>query len=264
MAEGRRRELVTLGDVTIDLVSDGTGRLLVLIPSKARDSLDFDPVAEGLSGRGFRVLRPQPRGALGSAGPADGVRLQDLAADVAHLIVREATGPAIVVGHAFGNWVARVLAQEHPHLVAGVVLAAAAAANYPPEQRTDVRTCSDPALPGARRLEALARSFFAPGHDPSAWLDGWHAEAARIQDRAVAASPRAGWWSAGVAPILDLIAEHDPFRPRTSWSETADLLGTARVTISVIPGASHALMPEMPEAVVEAISGWARMRPSRA
>ena len=201
MTDGRTRILLSRGDVTIDLVAEGRGRPIVLIPSKARDSLDFDEVADGLAGSGFRVLRPQPRGALGSAGPSDGVRLQNLAGDIAHVIEQERSGPAIVVGHAFGNWVARVLAQEHPRLVAGVVLAAAAAASYPAEQRADVRTCSDPMLPGSQRLAALERSFFASGHDARPWLDGWHAEAAQIQDKAVAASPRAGWWSAGTAPI---------------------------------------------------------------
>lgn len=257
MDHRRERGLVTIGDATIDLVSEGRGRLLVLIPSKARDSLDFDDVAAGIASAGFRVLRPQPRGALASTGPGEGVRLEDLAADIAGLIVREAAGPAIIVGHAFGNWVARVLATEHPRLVAGVVLAAAAAASYPIEHRRDVRTCSDPTLPEATRLAALARSFFAPGHDPSPWLEGWHAEAARIQDMAVAASPREVWWAAGTAPVLDLIAERDPFRPRATWGETAAALGASRVTIATIPGASHALFPEAPDAVVAEIVRWA-------
>lgn len=261
MTPARTRNLAAIGDVTIDLVAEGVGSTVVLLPSKARDSLDFDAVAAGLAAAGHRVLRPQPRGALGSRGPTEAVTLASLAADIAHVIEREGTGPAIVVGHAFGNWIARVLATNHPHLVRGIVLAAAAAASYPAEQRADVRTCSDPSRPEPERLAALRRSFFAPGSDAREWLTGWHSAAALIQDKAVAASPREGWWNAGTAPVLDLIAEFDPFRPRATWDETAVLLGSDRVTVATIPGVSHALFPEAPDAVVAAIVAWARGLP---
>jgi hypothetical protein len=34
-----------------------------------------------------------------------------------------------------------------------------------------------------------------------------------------------------------------------------------RVTTAVIPNSSHALLPEQPKAVVEAIAGWVRKLP---
>ena len=42
-------------------------------------------------------------------------------------------GRAVVVGHAYGNWLARMTATDHPELVRGVVIAAAAAKQYAPE-----------------------------------------------------------------------------------------------------------------------------------
>jgi pimeloyl-ACP methyl ester carboxylesterase len=36
-----------------------------------------------------------------------------------------------------------------------------------------------------------------------------------------------------------------------------------RVTIAVIPNASHALIPEQPAAVVDAIVGWMRKLPEK-
>ena len=64
MAEGeRRREIVRYDNVAIDLISEGSGALIVLLPSRGRDSEDFDDIAAGIAKAGFKVLRPQPRGA---------------------------------------------------------------------------------------------------------------------------------------------------------------------------------------------------------
>src|SRR5881392_2446633 len=67
----RTREVVTYDDVAIDLIAEGSGPLVVMLPSRGRDSEDFDEVAAGIAGAGFRVLRPQPRGAGRSTGPLE-------------------------------------------------------------------------------------------------------------------------------------------------------------------------------------------------
>ncbi len=131
-AQERTRSLVTYDNVTIDLIAEGRGPLVVLLPSRGRDSEDYDEVAAGLAKEGFRVLRPQPRGMHASKGPLKDITLHDLARDVAEVITRENAGPAVIVGHAYGNWVARMTAVDHPKLVRGVVLAAAAAKKFPP------------------------------------------------------------------------------------------------------------------------------------
>ena len=58
----RTRVLVRYADVTIETIVEGKGPAVVLLPSLARDSDDYDAVADGLVRRGLRVLRPQPRG----------------------------------------------------------------------------------------------------------------------------------------------------------------------------------------------------------
>src|SRR4051794_39483121 len=103
-AQERTRSLVTYDNVTIDLVAEGRGPLIVLLPSRGRDSEDYDEVASGLAKHGFRVLRPQPRGMHGSKGPLKDITLHDFARDVATVIERENAGPAAIVGHAYGNW----------------------------------------------------------------------------------------------------------------------------------------------------------------
>ena len=252
----RTRDLVLYRDVQIDVIREGLGPLVVMLPSAGRDSEDFDNVAALIAARGFTVLRPQPRGIAASVGPMTGLTFHHFARDIATVIDRQCNGPAVVVGHAFGNWIARATATDCPHLVRGVVLAAAAKTPpFPPELPAAQAKCADTSLPDKQRLEALQLAFFAPGHNPSSWLTGWHRRAMLAQREAGAATPQQDWWNGGTAPILDLQAGKDPWRPRASANELSDALG-ARVTIAVIDDASHALLPEQPNAVADAIAGW--------
>lgn len=258
---GRHRVVVSYDDVRLQVIVEGDGPAVVLLPSRGRDSEDYDEVAGGLAQAGYRVLRPQPRGIAGSTGPMDGLTLHDFADDVAAVIGQAGGGaPAVVVGHAFGNWVARMTAVDHPRLVRGVVIAAAAAKQYPADLSAAVTRIADLSRPDAERLKDLRYAFFAPGHDPSIWLTGWYPDANRSQVLAAKATQQSEWWSAGTAPLLDLQAECDPFKPARARQELKDEFG-ARVTVAIIPNASHALIPEQPRAVVEALVGWMRTLP---
>jgi pimeloyl-ACP methyl ester carboxylesterase len=256
----RTREFVRYADVTIEVIVEGQGPAIVLLPSLARDSEDYDAVAEGLAAAGYRALRPQPRGIGKSTGPLTGISLHDFARDIAEVITTLGGGRAVIAGHAYGNWIARMTAVDHPALVRGVVVLAAAAKQFPPELLTAINVAGNPTLPNKQRLEALRFAFFAPGNDPTEWLNGWHPQVRENQRPAAAAVKQSDWWSAGVAPLLDLQAEGDPFKPPEKRNELKDEFGD-RVTIAVIPGASHALIPEQPKAVVEALIGWARTLP---
>ena len=259
-AAERRSELVHYNDVQIDVVIDGSGPAVVLLPSLARDSDDYDEVAEGLAAAGFRVLRPKPRGIGRSTGPMTKITLHDFARDIAEVVKKLGGGKAVVVGHAYGNWVARMTAADYPDLVRGVVIAAAAAKQYAPELSTAVTTAGNLSLSDEDRLAALRFAFFAPGHDPTVWLKGWHPEIRDSQRAAVAAVKQDEWWSGGTAPLLDLQAANDPFKPEAKRNEMKDEFGS-RVTVMVIPNASHALIPEQPKAVVEALSRWIKSLP---
>jgi pimeloyl-ACP methyl ester carboxylesterase len=250
---------VATRDAHIETIAEGKGPLVVILPSRGRGAEDYDELARSVAAAGYRVLRPQPRGIGASRGAMEGLTLHDLARDVAAVIAHEG-GPAVVVGHAFGNWVARMTAADHPKLVRGVVIAAAAAKSYAPELSKAVTSAGNPALPRDERLAALRFAFFAPGNDPTAWLDGWHPEIRDSQRAAVAAVRQAEWWSGGSAPLLDLQAAEDPFKPEAKRNEMKDEFGQ-RVTVAVIPHASHALIPEQPQAVVAALVGWIKGLP---
>lgn len=257
----RHRDVLTNADITLDVIVEGQGDPIVLLPSRGRDSEDYDRVAEGLVNAGYQVLRPQPRGIGKSIGPMQGVTLHDFANDTAYVIRHYGQGkPAIVVGHAFGNWVARMTAVDHPELVRGVVIAAAAAKQYPPALSEKVGKSADMRLPEAERMGYVRELFFAPGSDASVWKEGWYAQASTMQSEAGKATRQSDWWSGGKAPLLDLQAADDPFKPLASRNEMKDEFGD-RVTIKVIDRASQALIPEQPAAVVDAIVTWARSLP---
>jgi pimeloyl-ACP methyl ester carboxylesterase len=257
----RVREIVAYDDVRIDVISEGRGPSVVLLPGRGRDSFDFDDFAAGIAKAGFRVLRPQPRGAGDSHGPMQNLTLHDFARDIAAVIRHSGSGPAVIVGHAFGNWVGRMTATDYPDLVRGVVIVAAAAKAYPAgfagakELSDAVKKAGDLTKPEAERLEALQMAFFAPGHDARVWLSGWHPEVDEAQFAAGRATKQSEWWPGGKAPLLDVQAELDPFKPRSMMNEIKEEFG-ARAEIVVIPNASHALIPEQPAAVTDAIVSW--------
>jgi len=252
---------VAAGDARIEVISEGEGPPVVVLASRGRGADDYDELARELSRAGYRVLRPQPRGIGASRGPMRGLTLHDLARDVAAVIEHERAGPAVVVGHAFGNWVARTTAADHPRLVRGVAILAAAAKRYPKELAEAVTKCADTSLPDAERLKYLQLAFFAPGHDASEWLAGFYPEVNASQRAAGLATSQAEWWGAGSAPILDVQAELDAFRPRETVRELRHELGE-RVTVVTVRDAGHALVPEQPAAVASALIGWMRRLPT--
>src|SRR6185436_19518224 len=117
----RTREVVRKGDVSVEVIAEGRGPLVVLLASLGRDSEEFDPIAAKIAAAGFRVLRPQPRGYGKSTGPLKNLTLHDFARDVAMAIEHEKSGPAILAGHAFGHFVAKMTAVDYPKLARGIV-----------------------------------------------------------------------------------------------------------------------------------------------
>jgi pimeloyl-ACP methyl ester carboxylesterase len=249
-------EFVQRPDVNLEVYVQGRGPALIVLPSYGRDGgADFDRFASRVSTAGFLVLRPQPRGIAGSVGVMDGVTVHDLADDVAMVIHELRVGKAIVLGHAFGNGVARMLAVDHPSLVLGVILAAAQCSAVPPDIAKTPHQACDLAAPEETRLDALRRGFFAPTHDPRVWLEGWYPQTMQMQVNCAASVRATEYWGAGAAPVLEIIPEYDPFKPKPHWQELRRQLGD-RVTAEIVPDASHALFPEQPEKVADVVIGW--------
>jgi pimeloyl-ACP methyl ester carboxylesterase len=87
---------------------------VVLLASLGRGADDFADLGTRLAEAGFCALAPEPRGVCASASPLQGVTMANLADDVVAVIRALADGPATVVGHAFGNRVARTATAGTP------------------------------------------------------------------------------------------------------------------------------------------------------
>lgn len=254
--QARMRELVRRENVIIEVIAEGRGPLIVMLPSLGRDSEEFDPAAKRIAAAGFRVLRPQPRGNGRSVGPMEKLTLHDLAKDVAAVIERENSGPAIIAGHAFGHFVAKMTAVDFPKLVRGVILIGAAQKTPDPEVQRSVAIATDPSQPEAERLKHLKLVFFAPGNDARMWLTGFHANVRAAEIIARDATPQKEYYAAGNVPLLDIQGEDDPYKPPSAKNELVDEFGAKRVTVVRVPHAAHAIIVEQPQAVADAVIAW--------
>lgn len=252
-------KIVWRGEVQIEVLAQGQGPLITLLPSLGRGANDFDPIAEILAAEGFRVLRPQPRGIGGTSPTPLYADLHDCSNDIAAVIEAEGAGPSIMVGHAFGNRVSRLLATIRPELVTGVVLVAANVghAPSPPKVREAIRNSANMSLPANVRLDALRYAFFAPGNDAEPWLENWYPDVLAAQRLAGDRTPRTEDYASGRAPVLYMQPSHDPLAHADDAVEYKAALGN-RLSIVRIPQSSHAAITEQPEFIAREIATWAR------
>ncbi len=240
----------------IEVKIAGEGHAAVLIPSLGRGADDFDDLSVRLADHGYMAVGPEPRGIGASTGPLDDLTMFDLAADTAAVIEALGIAPASLVGHAFGNRVARMTATEHPELVESVVLLACG--GLVPAAPEHIEALSTIFLTDASETEhraAVAKAFFAPGNDASVWFDGWHIAVSRAQSRATTALDPQYWWQAGRADVLVVQPEDDVVALPANAQATAEQIGD-RATVVTIPRAGHALLPEQPEAVAAVVLEW--------
>ncbi|HEY9279907.1 MAG TPA: alpha/beta hydrolase [Eoetvoesiella sp.] len=250
--------------VRLEVYAQGIGDLIVMLPSLGRGAEDLEEISTPLAAAGYRVLRPEPRGNGDSVGPLEGKTLHDWAEDIAAVIESQDSGPAFILGHAHGNWIARTVAADRPDLVRALLLLAGSAGKVPAgfkglpisnETRAMIEVCGDMTLPQSTRLESLQQVFFAPGNNASVWLDGWNTNLMTMQTLAQKRTPVDDFFAGGSAPILNLQAQYDVIAPQQFAKVLSDSLG-GRVTDVTIDNAAHALLPEQPEAVVSAIADY--------
>jgi len=264
-ADSVARKIVERGPARIEVLSQGSGPTVVLLPSLGRGAEDFDRVAQFAAAAGFRVVRPEPRGIGRSQGPMERLTLYDLAEDIAAVVEADAggqAGPVVVAGHAFGNWVARALSARRPDLVRAVtLLAASVGTDIDPGIRASIDGSFDPALPEEERLRHLRRGYFAAGNDARVWLGGWHPDVARMQRAATAATRDRTWQRvADRVPVLYVAAGEDTIAPPPTLERLRQELGE-RVSLASVPRAGHALLPEQPEATAEALVRFVKALP---
>lgn len=227
----------------------------MLLPSLGRAASDYNEVADALAAAGFRTIAVDGPG-IGATSPAPaGTSLFDLADDLAAIARAEQMTRLAVVGHAYGNRLARAFATRHPDLVGQLVLLAAGGRRpIPGPEVASLTAIFSPGLTDEQHLDHVRSAFFADGNPvPDHWKRGWNPLAAIAQSSAVIATPSDLWWAGGTAPILVIHGESDRIAPR---ADSADLLAADypdRVQVAIVANAAHALMPEQPEIIAQTI-----------
>ena len=221
---------------------------VVLVPSLGRGASDFDDLVGRLESAGHRAVALDPPVSM----PADAT-LHDYADRVVLDLDRLGFDRVHLIGHAFGQRVARCVVADHPHRVRSLtMLAAGGLMPVPTGIATSLAACFDLSLPETERLEHVRAAFFAPGNDPTVWCAGWLPEVAAQQSAAVLRTDPADW-SAAAAPRVLVVQGLDdacavPENGRryvAAHPDIAELVEIAR--------AGHALLPEQPDEVAAAV-----------
>lgn len=258
---------ITKETIEVEVLLRGAGPLVVLLPSLGRGAKDFDNLASRIAAAGFRTGAINPRGIGRSKGPA-APTLAAYARDVFEVIKALQGGgplakkePAVLIGHAYGNRLARAVASHYPEAVADLILIASGGqVAIPPIVAKALFDVFDPTLSPKAHIDAVRTAFFAPGNDPSVWSDGWFGAVAIQQQAALKNSPIETWGDGGRAPIYIIQAAQDAVAPPAN----AVALRTAhpeRVEIAILENAGHAILPEQPEQIARLVIGRLR-RPS--
>jgi pimeloyl-ACP methyl ester carboxylesterase len=254
LGNGAMAEVRTIehGGVTVEYAIDGWGPVVLMIPSLGRPAGDFDLLAGRLVAAGYTAIRPQPRGIGASSGPMQGVSLRDLAADALSAVPADA-GPIVVIGHAFGQRVGRMLATEYPERVKTMVmLADGGMAPMRPGAREALTAVFDTSLTPDKHMEMVRFAFFAAGNDATVWRDGWYPKVAAMQSESLKAQKTEEWWSAGKAAMLVVQAMQDVVAPPENAKLIQEEFGS-RVTVHEIDGAGHAMLPERPDEIANIV-----------
>lgn len=244
------------GDAQLEIFVQGRGPTVLMLASLGRAAEDFDDLAERVAEAGYRVIRPQPRG-IGHSSPAStGLSLDDLAADVGAIIDWSGSATVTLIGHAFGNRLARNTAHLYPEKVERLVLLACGGqVPIDPPILASLTAVFDESLTPEAHLDHVWRAFFAPGHDASVWAGGWFPPTATMQSTAVRTSNHAAWKLGGGQPMLIVQAMQDVIAPPAN-AESLLAAAPHQMTRIDIDEAGHAMLPEQPEAIGEAVLGF--------
>lgn len=237
----------------------GEGTPVVMFASAGREASDFNELATAIAGAGYKAVMveaPAINGAI--ATESENPTMFTLAED-AHVAISAQSEPVFVLGHAFGNRLARAVATKYPGDVRGVILIASGG-QRPVDQkaRQALFDSFDTEMPIDQRRKQVRYGFFADGNEiPDHWMRGWHGETAQIHTK-VAFTHAEEWTAGGNEPMLVIAAMQDTIAPP---EDTVDLLEAKyrdRVTAIRIENAGHALLPEQPEIIANSVIEWLR------
>lgn len=246
---------IEVSGATLECTLYGSGPPVVLLANAGCSSGYFEDLARVLAAGGLQTISVNMRGIGESRGSLDGITVHDLAADVAGVLDAMGCGPAHLVGHAFGNRVARCLAADRPSLVRRVtVLAAGGLIGPATPLGSGFRNATEVKMNGSDCVTVLGARWLSPASDPKilAHVECWPAVhlAHLATSRGVALED---WWGAGTAPLLVIQGLDDEAAPPGNGHALREQHGD-RVRLIDLPRAGHFLVLEQPEAVTRVVA----------
>lgn len=250
-----------INDVTIHFVEHGTGTPLIALHGAGVDHREIEAAVEAiLPDTGYRRIYPDLPGMGRST--ADGLTSNDdVVTLLGDLIDHLAHGPALLLGHSYGAYLARGVAAQRPDAVLGLALLCPAAEhsrNVPAHSVVRHDANAHDELEAAHhagfdqyfvvRTPATARRYrdhVAPG--------------TTLVDKATLGRIFATWpidlgSRTCTAPTLIMAGRRDSV---AGYTDATDLLEHyPHATLAVIEDAGHALMHERPELLAAFLGDW--------
>ncbi|MEI6204663.1 MAG: alpha/beta hydrolase [Enhydrobacter sp.] len=246
---------IEVGGAALECTLCGSGTPVVLLANAGCSTDYFDDLARVLAAGGLQTIAINMRGTGESRGSLDGITVHDLAADVAGVLDALECGPAHLVGHAFGNRVARCLAVDRPALVRSVTLLAAGGLVGPATPLgSALSNATEVKMNGSDCVTVYGARWLSPASDPKvlAPVECWPAVhvAHLAPGRGMALEE---WWDAGTAPLLVIQGLDDIAAPPGNGHALREKHGD-RVQLINLAHAGHFMLLEQPEAVIRAIT----------
>ncbi len=251
-------EKFSLRNVQIEAIINGSGKTIVLLPGLGGEASSFDNFAPLLNKAGYKTVALSMRGIAGSKGPLENLTLHDLAGDVAGVIEQLGDYPTHLLGWAYGNRVARCLAEDHPQLVKTVILLAAGGQAIPdPEALKNLTKLFTPNLTNQERIEAARLSLFSPSTAMETIIQALKSsrsfpDAITAHSKANQATPIKEWWNGGEAPMLIIQGSDDRIAPPENGQILKREFGE-RVKLINIEKAGHYMHAEQPKPIAKVI-----------
>ena len=251
--------IVNKGDVSnhirIYQKEDAIDEYITIIPSLGRGVEDYtekynSTITKNLVEAGYKVLLIQPRGIGKSTGSLNSdLTLQDMSHDIKSTMDSLGISKLHIVGHAFGNRVARTFATMYTENVDKLMLLACGGNDsLDPEALKCLQGAFNFELPDEERLQMIGCAFFAEGNDPSSWLNGWYPKLAQFEMIAAARDPTF-FKAAGGKDFLVVQALEDFVAPPDAAGRALRDAFPDQVTYVELANAGHALTSEKPEEI---------------
>lgn len=243
----------TTNGSTYGIDDQGQGPAVVLYPSLGRAGSDFDDLAASLAEAGFRALSITPPGfvtpPVASPGWTDLYAIANELWDIVDALRLE---NPVVIGHAFGNRVARTFSTIRPQEVSSLVLLACGD-SVPPDEtvhETFLRIFDSTRSESERAVD-VKTVFFAPGNEIGSWGFGWNEHLALHQSAAVGATDKSTFYLGGSAPGLIIQGLDDVIAPPANSQNLA--ARRPKTSLINLENCGHAMLPEQPDRIRDEI-----------